>query len=150
MLIFIVKQFQELVYMYIDYLLTVFVALQGYLDQEVKCWVLLIEGKQCFRLKIVFTLIIALNYNLRENFVLRRCQKGDERIELVKSMYVQDYILGELIFLLFYFLRQVLCRPGWPWTQRSSCLFLLSAGNKGICNPPGLKIKVFIFNCVCV
>lgn len=57
---------------------------------------MLIEGKQCFRLKIVFTLIIALNYNLRENFVLRRCQKGDERIELVKSMYVQDYILEEL------------------------------------------------------
>lgn len=34
--------------------LTVFVALQGYLDQEVKYWVLSIEGKQCFRLKIVY------------------------------------------------------------------------------------------------
>ena len=28
------------------------------------------------------------------------------------------------------------CRPGWPWTQRSACLCLLSAGIKDICHFP--------------
>jgi hypothetical protein len=25
-----------------------------------------------------------------------------------------------------------LCRPGWPWTQKSACLCLRSAGIKGV------------------
>ena len=27
-----------------------------------------------------------------------------------------------------------LCRPGWPWTQKSACLCLPSAGIKGVCH----------------
>jgi hypothetical protein len=27
-----------------------------------------------------------------------------------------------------------LCRPGWPWTQKSTCLCLPSAGIKGVCH----------------
>jgi hypothetical protein len=27
-----------------------------------------------------------------------------------------------------------LCRPGWPWTQKSTCLCLPSAGTKVVCH----------------
>ena len=41
-----------------------------------------------------------------------------------------------------------LCRPGWPGTQRSTCLCFLSAGIKGVCcHQPAqsLLLKAFFF-----
>jgi hypothetical protein len=37
-----------------------------------------------------------------------------------------------------------LCRPGWPQTQKSACLCLPSAGNKGVHHHcPGFKTILF-------
>ena len=37
----------------------------------------------------------------------------------------------------------LLCRPGWPWTQKSSCLCLPSAGIKGV------RHHAWLFLCFC-
>jgi hypothetical protein len=37
-----------------------------------------------------------------------------------------------------------LCRPGWPWTQKSTCLCLLRAGIKGVCHHARLHILLLI------
>jgi hypothetical protein len=38
-----------------------------------------------------------------------------------------------------------LCRPGWPRTQKSTCLCLPSAGIKGVCHHTRLCSSVFVF-----
>jgi hypothetical protein len=46
-----------------------------------------------------------------------------------------------------------LCRPGWPWTQKSACLCLPSAGIKGLHHHAWLTVFLFLrkhfklFNC---
>jgi hypothetical protein len=62
-------------------------------------------------------------------------------VSLFACLFVCLFVL--FCFVLFCFLKQgfsvwpwmswnSLCRPGWPWTQKSACLCLPSAGIKGV------------------
>ena len=66
-----------------------------------------------------------------------------------------------LFFFFFFFLRQgfsvwlwlswnSICRPGWPWSQKSACLCLPSTGIKGMDHHCLFFVVVFSFVCVCV
>jgi hypothetical protein len=88
---------------------------------------------------------------------------------LSSYLNIVSCLLGLLFFFLFSFSRQgfsvkhwlswnSVCRPGWPQTQKSACLCLLSAGIKGVCHHcPSLNrtsnfdfLMVFVHMCICV